>query len=103
MFSMGEISRIKGKTKKALRFYDRIGLLSPSFTNPDNGYRYYSMEQFVQMDIIKALRGMDVSPMDIRTILIKESPGALMDFLESQADRAPPYRHPALCGVGERG
>jgi MerR family transcriptional activator of bmr gene len=88
LLSIGELSRIKGITKKALRFYDRIGLLSPSFTNPDNGYRFYSMEQFVQIDIIKALRGMDVSPMDIRTILIKKSTADLMEFLDSQRRNA---------------
>jgi MerR family transcriptional activator of bmr gene len=84
LFSIGEISRIKGITKKALRFYDGIGLLSPSFTNPDNGYRFYAMEQFIQIDIIKALRGMDVSPLDIRTIVTRKDTGELMRFLDAQ-------------------
>jgi MerR family transcriptional activator of bmr gene len=84
MFSIGQVSRIKGITRKALRFYDKIGLLRPSYTNPGNGYRYYSIEQFVQMDIIKALRGIDVSPTEIRTMLTKGSTDELMGFLDSQ-------------------
>jgi MerR family transcriptional regulator, activator of bmr gene len=84
LFSIGETSRIKGITRKALRFYDKIGLLKPSFMNPANGYRYYSMEQFVHIDIIKALRAIDVSPLAIRTMLLKKNTAELMTFLDSQ-------------------
>src|SRR5512138_193567 len=52
LFSIGEVSKIKGVTKKALRFYERIGLLKPHYINPFNRYRYYSIEQFVYIDII---------------------------------------------------
>jgi DNA-binding transcriptional MerR regulator len=88
MFSIGEVSRIKGITKKALRFYERIGLLVPASTDPENGYRYYSAEQFSRIDIIKALRGVDASPLEIRAILKKESMGDFMEFLESQRAKA---------------
>lgn len=41
---------------KTLRYYDEIGLFKPVEVNRDTGYRYYSTEQFEQLDIIKYLR-----------------------------------------------
>jgi MerR family transcriptional regulator, activator of bmr gene len=87
-FSIGEVSRIKGVTRKALRFYDKIGLLKPYFINPENGYRFYSIEQFVQIDIIRALRAMDVSPIEIRTVLLRKNTGDVMAFLDAQRRNA---------------
>jgi hypothetical protein len=40
LFSIGEISAIKGITVKALRFYEKIGLLIPCYINPSNRYRF---------------------------------------------------------------
>jgi DNA-binding transcriptional MerR regulator len=88
LFTIGDVSRIKGITKKALRFYDRIGLLKPAFVNQINGYRFYSPEQFIQIDIIRALREIDVSPNDIKTVLCKKNTEDLMVFLDGQKRRA---------------
>lgn len=65
LFSIGEVSKIKNITVKALRFYDRIGLIKPYFTDPDTKYRYYHINQFIYFDIIKAARSMDISPNDL--------------------------------------
>lgn len=62
LYSIGEISKIKGVTVKALRFYEKIGLLKPFEVNPTNQYRYYHIRQFVYIDIIKAARALDISP-----------------------------------------
>ncbi len=88
LFSIGEVSKIKGVTKKALRFYERIGLLKPYYINPSNKYRYYSIEQFIYIDIIKALRLMNISPMDIKAVFKKKDTQEAMRFLDSQKERA---------------
>ncbi len=62
LFSIGEVSKIKDITVKALRFYEKIGLIKPYFTDPDTKYRYYHVSQFIYIDIIKAARSMDISP-----------------------------------------
>lgn len=36
IYSIGEVSKIKGVTIKALRFYEKIGLLKPYEVNPAN-------------------------------------------------------------------
>ena len=88
LFSIGEVSKIKGVTKKALRFYERIGLLKPYYVDPLNRYRYYTVEQFVHIDIIKALRIMEVSPPDIKAVLKNKDTNQLMEFLDSQKEKA---------------
>lgn len=55
-FSIGEMSRLMDVPVKTLRYYDEIGLFKPVEVNRHTGYRYYSTEQFEQLDIIKYLR-----------------------------------------------
>ncbi|MBR2706005.1 MAG: MerR family transcriptional regulator [Mogibacterium sp.] len=45
LFSIGEVSRITGVHIKSLRYYDRIGVFTPSYTDENTGYRYYSFDQ----------------------------------------------------------
>jgi MerR family transcriptional activator of bmr gene len=88
LFSIGEVSKIKGITKKALRFYERIGLLKPYYVSPYNKYRYYSIDQFVSIDIIKALRVMDISPLDIKAVFKNKDTREAMQFLDLQKEKA---------------
>lgn len=46
-YTIGEVSRITGVSKDTLRFYDKIDLFKPSFVDPQNGYRYYTYDQFI--------------------------------------------------------
>jgi DNA-binding transcriptional MerR regulator len=86
-FSIGEISKIKGITMKALRFYDRIGLLKPTYTDPDSKYRYYHLSQFVYLDIIKAARTMDISPNDLIPFFKSRDSKSLLDFLDMHKEK----------------
>jgi MerR family transcriptional regulator, activator of bmr gene len=84
LFTIGQISKIKGITIKALRFYERIGVIKPFYTDPVTKYRYYSLEQFIQFDVIRALRSIEVSPKDIKDILGKRDTKQLLGYLDSQ-------------------
>ncbi|MGN0168397.1 MAG: MerR family DNA-binding transcriptional regulator [Acetatifactor sp.] len=50
--SIGEVARLKKITVKALRYYEKIGILLPAYVNHETGYRYYTMEQMVVLDFI---------------------------------------------------
>lgn len=50
--SIGDLAKIKCVSVKALRYYEKIGILKPAYINPDNGYRYYSPEQIIIVDFI---------------------------------------------------
>ncbi len=45
LFSIGDVSKITGMHIKSLRYYDRIGVFTPSYTDESTGYRYYSFDQ----------------------------------------------------------
>ena len=58
--TIGEVAQIKKISIKSLRYYERIGILIPAKINPENGYRYYSSEQMLTVDMIKFLASMDI-------------------------------------------
>lgn len=61
-----EFSRLTGIKPDNLRFYDRIGLLSPDMRGDYNNYRYYSKYQVNTAYLISSLRGMGVGIEDIK-------------------------------------
>lgn len=72
MLSIGEFSNICKVSTKTLRYYAEIGLLEPSKINPENGYRYYAIEQLEKMLFINRLKAYSFSLDEIRTILQSE-------------------------------
>lgn len=52
LMSIGEVARLKGVGIKALRHYEKIGLLRPHSVDPDTGYRRYSHAQLSDVDAI---------------------------------------------------
>ena len=69
MFQVGEFARIGGVTPKALRHYDSIGLFSPAFTDPSNGYRWYSPVQLAALRRIVALRDLGVPLREVAELI----------------------------------
>ncbi len=69
MLSIGEFSKICAVSTKTLRYYAEIGLIYPDEINPENGYRYYSIEQLETMLFINRLKSYNFSLEDIKTIL----------------------------------
>ncbi|WP_080800306.1 MerR family transcriptional regulator [Arabiibacter massiliensis] len=52
LLSIGEVARMKGVGIKALRYYERIGVLRPAFVDAQTGYRYYALGQMPELDVI---------------------------------------------------
>lgn len=69
MLSIGEFSRICGVSTKTLRYYDETGLLRPNAINPENGYRYYAIEQLKTMLFIDRLKAYQFSLEEIRALM----------------------------------
>ncbi|MDO4274485.1 MAG: MerR family transcriptional regulator [Eubacteriales bacterium] len=69
MLSIGEFSNICKVSTKTLRYYAEIGLIHPNEINPENGYRYYSIEQLETMLFINRLKSYNFSLEEIKTIL----------------------------------
>ncbi|HSM00982.1 MAG TPA: MerR family transcriptional regulator [Acidimicrobiia bacterium] len=69
MFLVGEFARIGGVTAKALRHYDSMGLFSPAFTDPSNGYRWYTPAQLPALRRIVALRDLGVPLREVADLI----------------------------------
>lgn len=72
MLSIGEFSKICKVSTKTLRYYAEIGLIMPDEINPENGYRYYSIEQLKKMLLINRLKSYNFSLEEIKSILKSE-------------------------------
>src|SRR5262245_56134465 len=56
MFRIGDFSRLGKVSVKALRLYDEVGLLKPTYVDRDTGYRYYSATLLPRLNRILALK-----------------------------------------------
>lgn len=59
-FSSGEFARLTGINKRTLHYYNDIGLLRPKLIE-ENGYHYYSVYQFAELEWILTLRKIGLS------------------------------------------
>lgn len=85
-FLIGEVSKLTNTSVQTLRFYDKIGLFKPSYTDPDNQYRYYSNTQLFYLDIIKSLKHVGVPLGEIKSAL-QLSGGEMAGFLGEQENK----------------
>lgn len=67
--SIGEFARRTRLTTKALRVYERKGLLPPANVDEDSRYRRYCASQVRRGQLIALMRGADISLSDIGLIL----------------------------------
>ena len=66
-FTVGETARICSIPADTLRYYDKIGLIRPSKTG-ENGYRYYSYEDFLFLNTIKYLKKLGMPLADMKKL-----------------------------------
>jgi len=64
-----EFAELTGVTVRTLRYYDKIGLLKPSFIDQNNGYRFYDEKSLERMQEILFYRELDFSLKSISEIL----------------------------------
>ena len=60
LYTTGQFAKLNGINKRTLHYYDEIGLFSPEFKE-ENGYRYYTCFQTVQLELIVTLRKIGLS------------------------------------------
>ncbi len=65
---IGELARKAGTTPKAVRFYERVGLIPPARRAP-NRYRVYSDEDLARLRFIVRARRLGLGLNDIRALL----------------------------------
>jgi PPM family protein phosphatase len=68
LMSSGEFARTSGLTRKALRLYDELGLLTPARVDPQTGYRFYAPAQLEQARLVAWLRRLGMPLASIRAM-----------------------------------
>ena len=69
MLAIGTFARRSRLSMKALRLYERLGLLSPAGVDAENGYRWYREEQLFTARLIVALRRLDMPLSDVARVV----------------------------------
>ena len=87
-FQIGEAAEIANTTSETLRHYDRIGLVRPSRKDKWTNYRYYTKQDIVRINTVRALQVMDLSLDEIRKVLAYDDLGKIVEFLSRAEKKA---------------
>lgn len=71
-YRIGEFAKLAGVPIKTLRYYDAIGLLTPSAVDARTQYRLYASRQLQDVATIRALKSLGASLNDIRRVSGKQ-------------------------------
>lgn len=81
--SIKDFSKCTGLSEPTLRYYDKIGLLSPAVRG-ENRYRYYTPHQVMQVNFIKALTTLGVPLSSICDLNRNRTPRTMLTVLAQQ-------------------
>lgn len=84
LYQIGEVARLFHLSISLLRHYDKTGLVTPEYTDPDTGYRYYSIRQFECLNTIRYLRALDMPLEEIGDFLHNRDTGRIQELLSKQ-------------------
>lgn len=82
--TIGQMAALNHISAQTLRLYDREGLLKPEYSDPNNGYRYYHIDQCAQLDMIHTMKICGMTLEQIRTQFKSSSLDDLSHFLHQQ-------------------
>ena len=68
MLKIGEFSKLSHLTIKALRFYEKEGLLIPDEVDSQTGYRFYKTSQLTKAAMIQSYRQLGLTIEEIKSI-----------------------------------
>lgn len=87
-FSVGEAAKAVHTTSETLRHYDRIGLVKPGKKDEWTGYRYYTEQDIVRLNTVRALQLMDLPLREIKKVLEYDDLEKIVDFLAQTEKKA---------------
>jgi DNA-binding transcriptional MerR regulator len=93
LLSIGEMAKITGASIQALRYYERKGIFTPAYTDPDTGYRYYAFEQANSIDVISACVELGIPLKELADLFNTEDLALLQAFFIRNKEAAERKRH----------
>lgn len=74
---IGEVANLTGMSVKTIRYYEEIGLLEPTTTRSESGYRLFNSQVINRLAFIKRSQSLGLSLSEIREILDVHDSGQL--------------------------
>ena len=103
---IGEVAEFFGVSRKAIRLYEKKGIIKPVKVDVSNRYRYYSAEQIKQLNALLELKALGFSLDEIKTVIDgKTTKEVLLKMLEKkqqawqEAMNAAKYKVECLDGI----
>lgn len=87
LLTIGEVAKLDGTSAKALRYYDAHGILTPFETDPRTGYRYYSPDQMLEMDVIRLCLDAGVPLQSLESFRVEDGSLDWRALMETGRDR----------------
>ena len=82
---IGEVAEFFCVSRKAIRLYEKKGIIKPVKVDVSNGYRYYSAEQIKQLNALLELKALGFSLDEIKTVIDgKTTKEVLLKMLEKK-------------------
>jgi len=82
MLKIGDFSKMSRVTIKALRYYEKEGLVIPTYIDESNSYRYYDSSKLLEISRLLSLKQIGLSIDEIKKIMIENED--LREILENK-------------------
>lgn len=83
LFTVGQFAKLHNINKRTLHYYDTIGLFSPMYKG-ENGYRYYTYLQSAALELLLALRELNMSIEEITQYMAHRSSGSFRNMIQTK-------------------
>ena len=83
-YKIGDFSLITRIPVKTLRYYHEVGILEPSRTDVQNGYRFYADDQLETARLVRMLRSLEFPIKSVREVLERRDAGESIEQVVEQ-------------------
>ncbi len=82
ILTVNEFSKLTGIEKTTLRYWDDIGLFSPTVRDPETNYRGYTIDQYSAVNFITILSKLNIPLKTINVVKQNRTPARIVHLLE---------------------
>lgn len=83
--NVNELATLFGLKVQTLHYYDKIGILKPSYRDPNNGYRKYRFDQTYKLASIRYMRKLGYSIEAVRDFQDTKDPDEQLQRLKERS------------------
>ena len=83
--NVNELATLFGLKVQTLHYYDKIGILKPSYRDPNNGYRKYRFDQTYKLASIRYMRKLGYSIEAVRDFQDTKDPDEALQRLKERS------------------